>query len=252
MKEFTCLTCEVENGVAVVTMDRPPLNLLTYTLLKELWEVLDLLAKDRDMRAVILTGAGRAFCAGMEVSSSDPPPRGYGQLLMNRVDSCRLPVICAINGYCLGGGMELALACDIRYASETARMGLVEANLGYIPAWGGNTRLPWLIGEANAKRLFYTAEKIDAQTALKYGLVQDVYPPEELLSGAKELAAKIAREAPKSVSAFKEICYSFRQTLFGGSAQDELRLSMACSASKDSKEGVRALMEKRTPHFTNE
>ncbi len=252
MKEYKTLTCEIKDGVAVVTMNRPPLNLLTYTLLQDLWNVIDELDADKDMRAVVLTGEGRAFCAGMEVGSSDMAPRGYGQLVMMHLDSARLPIIAAINGWCLGGGMELALACDIRLMSEAAKIGMVEATIGYIPAWGGNSRLPWLIGEANAKKLFYTAEKITAEKAKELGIVQDIYPAEDLLPKAKELAAQIAQNAPRSISSFKQVCFKFRESLFGQAAIEETKYSVYCATANDAKEGARALKEKRKPVFKNE
>ena len=252
MKEYTTLSCEKKDGIAVVTMNRPPLNLLTYSLLKDLWNVIDELDADKDMRVVILTGEGRAFCAGMEVGSSDMPPRGFGQLTMMHLDSARLPIIAAINGWCLGGGMELSLACDIRLMSDAAKIGMVEATIGYIPAWGGNSRLPWLIGEANAKMLFYTAEKITAEKAKELGIVQDVYPAEELLPKAKELAERIAKNAPRSISSFKQVCFRMREGFFGASAFEESRYSFYCGSSNDAKEGARALKEKRPPVFKNE
>ena len=219
MKEYKLLTMErFDDGVVLMTLNNPPLNLMSPDLLFELRDVFKELSEDDTMRAVVLTGSKRSFCAGADVNSFGVFPRGtntiIGQSVYNSIESCRLPIIAAIEGHCLGGGLELALCCDIRYASETAKIGLTEANLSLIAAYGGMTRLPWLIGEANAKLMFYTANKFSGQEAKEFGLVQKVSRPEELVNDALELAHHIATKAPRSIAAGKVVFNEFRKEMF--------------------------------------
>ena len=200
MKEYKLLKMErFDDGVVLMTLNNPPLNLMSPDLLFELRDVFEELSKDVDMRAVVLTGSQRAFCAGADVTTFGVFPKGtntiIGQSVYNTIENCRLPIIAAIDGHCLGGGLELALCCDVRYAAETAKIGLTEANLSLIAAYGGNTRLPWLIGEANAKRMFYTAARLSGREAVHYGVCQEVYPQDQLIEKALELAHLMATKA---------------------------------------------------------
>lgn len=255
MKEYKLLEIkQFDNGVALVTLARPPLNLLSPDLLMELTEAFDELAADDNMRAVVLTGTQRSFCAGADVTTFGSLPKGasgYGQRVMMQLENCRLPIIAAIDGHCLGGGLELALSCDIRFASENAKIALTEATLSLIAAYGGNTRLPWLIGEANAKRMFYTAKRLSGQEALEYGVVQEVYPSEELIDKALELAGQIAKNAPRSITAAKKVMNQFRHGLFSASFNREIEGSRYAAHSQDHKEGWLAFKEKRPPVFKN-
>ena len=256
MKEYKLLTMErFDDGVVLMTLNNPPLNLMTPDLLFELRDVFKELSADDTTRAVVLTGSQRAFCAGADINSFGVFPNGtntiIGQSVYNGIESCRLPIIAAIEGHCLGGGLELALCCDIRYASETAKIGLTEANLSLIAAYGGNTRLPWLIGEANAKRMFYTAARLSGQEAVHYGVCQEVYPPEELIEKALELAHLIATKAPRSITAAKAVMNGFRKNAFAAGMALENDWCLYASRSLDCKEGLAALREKRQPKFQN-
>ena len=256
MKEYKLLTMErFDDGVVLMTLNNPPLNLITPDLMFELRDALNELSADDTMRAVVLTGSKRSFCAGADVNTFGVFPKGtntiIGHNVFNNIENCRVPIIAAIDGHCLGGGLELALCCDIRYASESASIGLTEANLSLIAGYGGMTRLPWLIGEANAKRMFYTAARLKGEEAMRYGLVQEVYPSEELIDKALELAHLIAEKAPKSITAAKKIFNGFRQDAFAAGLYREDEGNSFVIRSEDIGEGLRALREKRKPIFKN-
>ena len=256
MNEYKLLKMErFDDGVVLMTLQNGPLNLMSPDLLFELRDVFTELGNDDDMRAVVLTGSERAFCAGADVTTFGVFPKGtntiIGQSVYNTIENCRLPIIAAIDGHCLGGGLELALCCDVRYAAETAKIGLTEANLSLIAAYGGNTRLPWLIGEANAKRMFYTAARLSGAEAVRYGVCQEVYPQEELIEKALELAHLMATKAPRSITAAKRVMNGFRNDLFAAGMAREAEIGPYASRSADCKEGLRALKEKRQPKFTN-
>lgn len=257
MSENPVLQVEIQDCIAVLTLNNPPVNALSKDALEMLRSTFLKLGKNKALRAVVLTGAGeKSFCAGMDTKCQFNMPKGgigsYGQHVMTTIEQCPLPVIAAINGFALGGGLELALACDIRIATEEAKLGLVEANLGLIAGWGGMTRLPLIVGESNAKLMFYTAAKLTAQEAKEIGLVQKVVPKEQLMDAAMELARLIASKAPLSVMSAKRIIHATRQTAFGAGQYAESEQNNIVSASKDVGEGMRALREKRTPNFNNE
>ena len=256
MKEYKLVKIDrYDNGVVLLTLQNGPLNLMSPDLLFELRDLFAELSEDMDMRAVVLTGNTRSFCAGADVTSFGvfPPKTNtiIGQSVYNGIENCRLPIIAAIEGHCLGGGLELALCCDIRFASETAKIGLTEANLSLIAAYGGNTRLPWFIGEANAKRMFYTAARLSGEEAVKYGVAQEVCKPEELIDKALELAQLIATKAPRSITAAKAVMNGFRKDAFAAGMARENEWCFYASRSEDCKEGMAALKEKRQPKFHN-
>ena len=256
MKEYKLLTIQrFEDGVALVTLNNPPLNLMSPDLLYEVRDCVTELGDDDTMRCIVLTGSQRSFCAGADVNTFSVFPRDMntviGQTIYNKIENCRIPIIAAIEGHCLGGGLELALCCDIRYASETAKIGLTEANLSLIAAYGGMTRLPWLIGEANARRMFYTAARLSGQEAKEYGVVQEVCKPEELIEKALELARLIATKAPRSVSVGKRVFNEFRMEMFAAGMRREYELGPYATRTEDCKEGMAALREKRQPKFKN-
>lgn len=257
MSETQVLQVEIRDRIAVLTLNNPPVNALSRDALEALRITFLRLGKNKDLRAVILTGAAeKAFCAGMDTKTPFDMPKGgigsYGQHVMNTIEQCPLPVIAAINGFAFGGGLELALACDIRIAAEEAELGLVEANLGLIAGWGGMTRLPLIVGEGNAKLMFYTAAKLTAQEAKDIGLVQKVVSKERLMDAAMELAQLIATKAPLSVMSAKRVIHATRQAAFGAGQYAENEQNTIVSASKDAGEGMRALREKRMPAFQNE
>lgn len=256
MNEYKMLKIQrFDDGVALVTLDNPPLNLMSPDMLYEVRDAVTELGDDDTMRAIVLTGSQRAFCAGADVNTFQVFPRDMnsviGQTIYNKIEACRIPIIAAIEGHCLGGGLELALCCDIRYASETAKIGLTEANLSLIAAYGGMTRLPWLIGEANAKRMFYTAARLAGAEAKEYGLVQEVCKPGELIDKALELAHLIATKAPRSVAVGKKIFHEFRNEMFAAGMRREVEMGFHATRTEDNKEAMRAFKEKRQPVFKN-
>jgi len=243
-----------DDQIAVVTLNYPPLNLLNIYMIIEIRELFIEIAKDPEVRCVILTGGGpKAFCAGAELgadTSSVIPNEMRSPFIadtFNSFETCPQPVIAAINGYALGGGLEMAMACDFRIAADTAKMGLVEAARGLIASNGGMTRFPWHIGEGLAKMLYFTAEKITAEEALHYGLVQKVVPADELLDCAMEMARKIVVNAPLSISAAKTIMREFRAPLFGAGFEREQIHQRRMYKSHDFAEGVKAFKERRPP-----
>jgi len=256
MTEKKFFNIEIDDHVAVVTINNPPLNLLSYELLLELRDIMEELNENLEVRCMVLIGEGKAFSAGADVNTFGVLPRGlnphFGQMVMNTIERSRIPVIAALNGHTLGGGLELALACDIRIASEKAKVGLVEASLGILAAYGGNTRLPWLIGEQKAKKLFFTAERLTGAEALEYGIVSEVVPHEQLRERAVELAHQITANAPCSIATAKSIMLRFRAPLFGAGFFNEQAHSYAIRSTSDSKEGWKAFKEKRKPDFKNE
>jgi len=256
MVEHKLLKVEEKDRVAIVSLNNPPLNLITLEMLSELRATILELASNKELRCIILTGEGpKAFSAGMDAESFGSIPPGantpMGQMIANTLELCPLPIIAAINGYALGGGLEILLACDIRIAADTAKMGLVEASIGLIASYGGLTRLPWLIGEGNAKKLFFTAARISGEEAKEYGLVDEVVPADQLMDAAMDLALKIAGNAPLSIAAAKKMMFEFREPLFGVSFLNEQIGGPLTGRSEDHKEGWAAFKEKRKPNFQN-
>src|SRR5918997_1463163 len=205
---------EIDEGIAVVTMNRPQaLNAFNSEQLDLLGAAFHQLGKDRSVRVVILTGAGdRAFAAGADIKEMvDLSPAGgiafgrKGQVLTSAVERLPQPVIAAVNGYAFGGGCEIAIACDIRLASENARFAQPEVGLGIPPGWGGSQRLPRLIGPGLAAEMIYTGRQVHADEALRIGLVNAVHPLDRLMPAAREMAAQIARNSPAAVRAAKSL-----------------------------------------------
>lgn len=251
------LSVTYEGAVAVVAMNAPPLNLLNFDMLLALRQTFVQLSKNKDLRAIILTANGeKAFCAGADAKTFGDFAPGdncaWGQSIMHLIECCPMPVIAAIHGYCLGGGIELSLACDIRIAADNIVMRFPESGLGMMPAWGGATRLPWLIGEGNAKLLMFTGEDLSGQQALDLGIVQKCVPKEQLMDTCMAIAQRIASRAPKSMTAIKNVIHTARKGFFGGSLLSEQENNNMVAATKDIKEGITALQEKRAPVFHNE
>ena len=206
------VTYETRGNVAIITIDRPEaLNALNLDVLAGLEQAVDRASTDRDVHVLIITGAGRSFVAGADISQmKDLTPdearafSAFGNKVFLKIELLTKPVIAAVNGFALGGGCELSLACDIRIAGENAKFGQPEVSLGVTPGFGGTQRLPRIVGLSKAKELIFTARNIDSQEALRIGLVSQVVPNEELMATALEMANKIARNAQVAVRQSKD------------------------------------------------
>jgi enoyl-CoA hydratase len=254
------LLLEHDGPVATVTLNRPAvLNALNLQMLDELSTVFAELDGDDALRAVIVTGAGsKAFAAGADISELNALPGARaaeaqarrGQALTVAIERLRVPVIAAVNGFALGGGCEIAMACDIRIATENARFGQPEVNLGILPGYGGTQRLTRLVGEGWAMYLCVTGEMIDAAEALRIGLVQKVTPADGLIAEAQRIAGLIAAKAPLAVAhAKRAIVDGAALTLADGLALEALRFGEA-TVTADFREGSSAFLEKRKPAFS--
>jgi enoyl-CoA hydratase len=252
---------ELDGSVAVVTIDHPPVNALSGPLLEELEAEVDRLDGDDAVRAIVLVGAGeRAFVAGADISEfpaqreaaaeaqESGSARGI-QKLGHRMDASRTPFVAAIHGFCLGGGLEVAMCCDIRVASEDAQLGQPEIKLGLIPGGGGTQRLPRLVGIGRAMLLNLTGDFIDARTAYEWGLVEKVVPREELRETALGIARTIAARSPVSVGILRELARTTRDLPLEEGLRREADGFRRCLESEDGAEGVAAFLEKREPNF---
>lgn len=244
-----------QGAVAVLTISRPKaLNALNTPLLNELKECFDALSKNKEVRAVVLTGEGKAFVAGADIAEmKDFTPQealAYaqrGSVVFEAIESLPQPAIAAINGYALGGGCELALACDIRLASQKARFGQPETGLGITPGFGGTQRLPRVIGQSAAMRMILTAETVDAEEALRLGLVDATYAPDVLLKEAIALATRIAQNAPLAVQAAKAAIRQSADLSLAKGLESEAALFAQCFQTLDQKRAMAAFVEKRKP-----
>ncbi len=252
------ITMHTLDGLCTITIERPTkLNALNIDTINELSEALHLAEADSSIRVVILTGSGdKAFAAGADVSefASFGKPEGKElsargqQLLFNYIPSMGTPVIAAINGYALGGGLELAMSCHMRIASHNAVMGLPEVSLGVIPGYGGTQRLPQLVGRGRALEMILAAEKIDAQEALRIGLVNRVVEPKELMDACHQIASRFMRNSPTAIAAAIKAVNAADQALSQG-FKAEVEGFASCFDSSDFKEGTSAFLEKRKPTF---
>jgi enoyl-CoA hydratase len=248
----------VEDGVGVVTMNRPKaLNALDTRTIRELGELLASVEADRALRAIVVTGGGeKAFVAGAdiaEMSSLSPlEARRFaetGQRTFERLEALAIPTIAAVNGFALGGGCELAMACDLIYASERARFGQPEVNLGIIPAFGGTQRLQRRVGPARAMEMILTGDMVDAATAKAWGLALEVLPPEKLLEYAFAQARKIAGKGPAAVAAAKRIVRATAQPQLAAGQLMEADAFGVLFGTADGREGLTAFVEKRPARF---
>ncbi|GAA0717614.1 short-chain-enoyl-CoA hydratase [Clostridium malenominatum] len=257
--EFKNILVEKEGNVAIMTINRPAsLNALNSETLKELDIAIDVLAEDEEVLAVILTGAGKAFVAGADITEMKDLNVNQGRkfgLLGNKVfrklEIMEKPVIVAVNGFALGGGCEISMACDIRLASAKAKFGQPEVGLGITPGFGGTQRLPRLVGASMAKQLIFTGEIIGAEEALRIGLVNKVVEPEKLMEEAKEMAKKIANNAPIAVKLCKAAINRGVQCDIDTAISYEAEVFGECFSTEDQKEGMTAFVEKRDKCFRN-
>lgn len=255
---YQFLMIERQNANFWITLNRPKANALSRELLVEIHNAIEEAEKDPNIRVVIITGGeGKFFAAGADIptiAQDLDDPMGEGKMLaqgiktMNRIEACTKPVIAGVNGFALGGGCELALACHIRIASTTATFGQPEINLGIIPGWGGTFRLPRVIGEGRAMDLMLTGRSISADEALHYGLVSKVVPPDELKSALQELADLLASKPP--VALRELIRLQQKRIADPAHASDYERSAFEqCAKTCDAREGVEAFLNKRTPQF---
>ena len=255
----TFVSSKLDGAVAVVTIDHPPVNALSAPLLEELESEFERLDAEDGVRAIVLKGAGdRAFVAGADISEfpslreaaqEGGSARGI-QKLGARMDAARTPFVAAIHGFCLGGGLELAMCCDIRVASDDAQLGQPEIKLGLIPGGGGTQRLPRLVGLGRAMLLNMTGDFIDARTAYDWRLVERVVPRDELLDTALGIARTIAERSPHSVAVLRELARTTRDLPLEEGLRREADGFRRCLESEDGAEGVAAFLEKRQPQFT--
>lgn len=251
----------VQGGIAVLVMNRPErMNALNNDLATALNGTLTRIAEDDSVRVVVITGAGRAFCAGGDLgvigkgreanNSKELEPilrMGMGAVL--KIRTMPQPVIAAVNGAAAGAGMNVALAADIRISAEEAVFGQNFAKVGLFPDYGGTYFLPELVGPSKAAEMFYTGDMIDAQTALRLGLVNKVVPAAQLEAEVKTLAQKIASGPPLPIRAVKKVLFADQKTALERALEAEVEHQMKCFASEDCLEGVHAFFEKRAPQF---
>ncbi|RZJ47833.1 MAG: enoyl-CoA hydratase [Chryseobacterium sp.] len=245
-----------EDKTAIITINRPEsLNALNAKTISELSSALDELVSDIEVRVVILTGSGeKSFVAGADIKEfsdfnqekAEELARNGQNNLFNKIENLSKPVIAAVNGFALGGGLELAMACHIRYASENAKLGLPEVTLGLIPGYGGTQRLPKLVGKGIANEMIFSAKMIPAQKAKEIGLVNEVYPTEELLVKTKELAKTISNNSPMAIS---KAIHATNLSDTDKGFETEIKYFGELFELNDKKEGVSAFIEKRKPNF---
>lgn len=257
--EFKNIVVEIKDRVGIVKINRPEaLNALNTETLHELSKIMRTLSFENDnVRVIILTGEGKAFVAGADIAEmKDMLPlqarefSKLGQKIFHFMATQEKPVIAAINGFALGGGCELALACDIRIASDKAKLGQPEVSLGVIPGFAGTQRLSRLVGIAKAKELVFTGDMIDAQTALSIGLVNQVVPADQLMTFSIELANKIASKGPTAVKLAKTVINKGIQADLSTGASYEAEAFGLCFATGEPKEGMSAFLEKRKPTWS--
>ncbi|MEM1081242.1 MAG: enoyl-CoA hydratase-related protein [Pseudomonadota bacterium] len=258
---FDNLVVDVLDRVATVTIHRPDaLNALNRATLAELDQAFGTLTEDPSVRTIVLTGSGaKAFVAGADINEihtlTAVQARAfaeYGQGVFNRIEQCPKPVIAAVNGYALGGGLELALACHLRLAADSAKLGLPEIKLGVIPGFGGTQRLPRLIGQPKALQLMLTGNPVDAQQAQNLGLVNQVVPADQLIEVARTLAATLAQQPAESVRGILQlVLMGLEAPIEHGLALEAARFAMCC-ATDDMREGTRAFLEKRPASFKDQ
>jgi len=262
MTTYKCLLYEIKDGIATLTLNRPErLNALGDTLREDLQDAVTRACDDAEVRVIVLTGAGKGFCSGGDVKAmNERAAQGAERPLMERVAPGRdqtvlalrdapKPVIAAINGAAAGAGMNLALACDLRLASTAAKFTQAFVKRGLHPDWGGTYFLPRVVGLAKAAELIWTGEIIDAEEALRLGIVSAVHPPEELMAAAYALARKIAAGPPIAIRLAKRALYHNLECDLRQALEFETFAQNICSETEDAREGIRAFVEKRAPTF---
>jgi enoyl-CoA hydratase len=250
---------EKADRIATVTVDRPDkLNALDHETIQELRDAFAALGVDAEVGVIVLTGAGeKAFIAGADIGGlskqgvlDGKQNARHGQALTLAIESCPRPVIAAINGYALGGGLEMALACDMRFASTKARLGLPEVSLGIIPGYGGTQRLARLVGTGKALEMVLTGDPVPAEEALRVGLVNGVFEPAELIEGVRNIAARILSRGPTAVGIAKQAVRRGIHLPLADGLELEADLFGMISSTAEMKEGMQAFLEKRKPNWS--
>jgi len=258
---FNNILLDIQDGIATITFNRPKaLNALNPEVMEDLGEALKQISGNKEVRAVILTGAGdKAFVAGADIGAmAGQTPleakrfSGRGHEVIFALEALEIPIIAAVNGFALGGGIEIAMACDFIYASENAKFGQPEINLGIIPGFGGTQRMARLVGKGWAKELCLTGEMISAQKAREIGLINKIFPPEALMAEAMKTAKLMASKGRAAIRAIKQAMNrGFDVDLRNGCAM-EVDAFAVTFTSPDAKEGLTAFLEKRKPEFKGE
>ncbi|WAA11624.1 enoyl-CoA hydratase [Fervidibacillus halotolerans] len=252
------LQWKLESKTAIITIDRPPANALSSSLLEELDELLKELETNKDVRVLVLRGEGRFFSAGADIkefttvrsSSKFVELAKRGQQLFERMERYPKPIIASIHGAALGGALELAMACHIRIVSDTAKLGLPELQLGIIPGFAGTQRLPKYVGTSKAAEMMLTSEPISGVEAVKWKLASRSYPEEVLFEETMKLAKKIERKSPASMKAVLNLLNYTKSAQFYEGVEQEAKLFGEVFDTLDAKEGIQAFIEKREPVFT--
>lgn len=248
---------ELNGHVVILTIQSPPANALSSKLLNALSDKLDEMESDEKVKAILLKGEGRFFSAGADIkeftslqgASDYQSLSEFGQQLFDRIENFSVPVIAAIHGAALGGGMELAMACHIRIATNNAKLGLPELSLGIIPGFAGTQRLPQYVGTAKAYEMILTGEPITAHEAYQFGLVNRVVDEEQLIDAATELAEKIASKSKPTITRIMQLIPYAKTERFANGVKAEAEAFGEIFGSEDAKEGVQAFIEKRKPNF---
>lgn len=256
MNKMKTIKFEVRNNIATITMNRPEaLNALNNDFFSDMELLLDNIREDNEIKILVITGEGKAFVAGADIAemvsmdkSKAEKFSSWGQDVFHGLEKLKVPVIAAVNGYALGGGCELAMACDIRVASNKAKFGQPEVSLGLIPGFGGTQRLPRLVGLGNALNLLLTADQISADEALRIGLVQKVTEPEQLMDEVYKLAERILSKGPHSVSLIKKVAHIGLNLDFAKATRLESR-EFGSLFGNEGTEGMKAFLEKRKPEW---
>lgn len=255
---MTYISWKREGKTAEILLQRPPANALSAALIADVEQAFSEIEKDDDIRVVLISGEGRFFSAGADIKEFTTVESGKefsklaarGQQVFERIENFAKPVIAAIHGAALGGGLELAMSCHIRLVSEQAKLGLPELSLGLVPGFAGSQRLPRYVGTAKAAELLLTSEPITGAEAVRWGLANHAYPEEELLPKAREMAAKIALKSPVSMKAAIELLNFSKHAEYYKGAEREAELFGEVFESQDAQEGIHAFIEKRQPAFT--
>ncbi|WP_342558796.1 enoyl-CoA hydratase [Metasolibacillus sp. FSL K6-0083] len=251
------LNWTIDEGVAIVTIQRPPANALSRGMIAEVNELLDKVEQDDNVRVIVLHGEGRFFSAGADIKEFTEVSSGaefaklaeHGQNVFERLETFPKPVIAAIHGAALGGGLELAMGCHLRFVTEGAKLGLPELQLGLIPGFAGTQRLPRYVGFAKAAEMLFTSEPITGTEAVQWGLANQAFTDEELLPKTLEIAKKIAKKSPVALKAAIAMLQYAKTASFYEGAAAEAESFGTVFVSEDAKEGIQAFIEKRQPVF---